>query len=129
MEDDELELDIDELSNDVLYQLLQFVRKHAPKAEDPARSAPAPAPAGTTAPRKKNKPMSKVEQENRIQQVRGSLSAFDNPGSAIYAAGAGMYLHSLEAASSTNILQDTSAIQEGGDTSGDDDDSEESEEE
>lgn len=94
MEDDELELDIDELSNDVLYQLLQFVRKHAPKAEDPARSAPTPAPAGTTASRKKNKPMSKVEQENRIQQVRGSLSAFDNPGSGIYAAGAGMYLHS-----------------------------------
>ncbi|KAL8797162.1 MAG: hypothetical protein Q9195_000629 [Heterodermia aff. obscurata] len=112
VEDDELELDIDELSNDVLYQLLQFVRKHAPKAEDPARSGPAAAPAHTAASRKKNKPMSKVEQETRIQQVRSNLSTFDNPGSAAYAPGA-----------------DMSAIQDDRDTSGDEDDSEESEEE
>ena len=89
VEDDELELDIDELGNDVLYKLLLFVRKHAPKSEDTVRSAPAPAPAPASS-RKKNKPMSKVEQESRIQQVRGSLSAFDNPGPAAYGAGAGM---------------------------------------
>ena len=74
-QDDEIELDIDELPNDVLYKLLQFVRKYAPLPEDPtpepARAA-ASAPAGGSRP-KKNKPMSKTEQESRIQEIRGKL--------------------------------------------------------
>lgn len=105
------------------------MRKHAPKAEDTSRSVPAPAPAQPTASRKKNKPMSKVEQETRIQQVRGSLSAFDNPGSAAYAHGAGMQFAFSELASLANLIPDSSAIQDDRDTSGDEDDSEESEEE
>ena len=129
MEDDELELDIDELDNDVLYQLLQFVRRHAPKSEDPVRSKPPPAPATTTSSRKKNKPMSKVEQENRIQQVKGSLSAFDNPGSASYASGAGTYFARTRAAPTAHSFVGSSAVQDDRDTSGDDEDSEESEEE
>ena len=122
-------MDIDELSNDVLYQLLQFVRKHAPKAEDPAHPAPAAAPAHTASSRKKNKPMSKVEQETRIQQVRGSLSAFENPGSAAYAPGAGTYSLFTKRACPVDTNSDSSAIQDDRDTSGDEDDSEESEEE
>ena len=80
VQDDELELDIDELSNDVLHKLLMFVRKHAPRPDDsPAPLARAPtASSSTAAPaRKKNKPMSKHEQEARIAQVQNSLSAYN----------------------------------------------------
>ena len=81
MQDDELELDIDELSDEVLHKLLVFVRKHAPHSDDtPARPAPAASSAGPT--RKKNKPMSKTEQEARIAQVQSGLSAFQKGGSA-----------------------------------------------
>ena len=79
VQEDELELDIDELSNDVLYKLLGFVRKHAPRADDsPVR----PVASGSTAAptRKKNKPMSKHEQEARIAQVQSGLSAFQKGG-------------------------------------------------
>ena len=79
VQEDELELDIDELSNEVLYQLLVFVRKHAPRADDsPVRPV---ATGSTAAPaRKKNKPMSKHEQEARIAQVQSGLSAFQKGG-------------------------------------------------
>ena len=81
VQEDELELDIDELSDEVLHKLLIFVRKHAPRADDsPARPAPAVSSAAPT--RKKNKPMSKTEQEARIAQVQSGLSAFHNPGAA-----------------------------------------------
>ncbi len=80
VQDDELELDIDELSNDVLHKLLQFVRKHAPRPDDsprrPVPSAPSAAPA-----RKKNKPMSKHEQEAQIKDMQKKLQAFKDPGS------------------------------------------------
>ena len=78
VQEDELELDIDELSNEVLYKLLQFVRKHAPRPEDSPMIA---ATAASAAPgRKKNKPMSKSEQEARIAQVQSGLSAFQKGG-------------------------------------------------
>ena len=81
VQEDELELDIDELSDEVLHKLLLFVRKHAPRADDsPTRPAPASSSAAPT--RKKNKPMSKTEQEARIAQVQSGLSAFQNPGAA-----------------------------------------------
>jgi len=81
VQDDELELDIDELSDEVLHKLLVFVRKHVPRAEDsPAR--PPPTTSSAAPARKKNKPMSKHEQEARIAQVQSGLSAFQNPGSA-----------------------------------------------
>lgn len=79
VQDDELELDIDELSNDVLYKLLVFVRKHAPRPIDDAPVRPAPTGSTAAPTRKKNKPMSKYEQEARIAQVKGNLSAFQNP--------------------------------------------------
>ena len=81
IQDDELELDIDELSDEVLHKLLAFVRKHVPRPDDsPVQPPPATASAAPT--RKKNKPMSKHEQEARIAQVQSGLSAFQNPGSA-----------------------------------------------
>lgn len=68
--DDELELDIDELSNDVLYKLLQFVKKYAPRADDEAvQRRQSYAPTQPAKP-KKNKPMGAKEQENRIEQLR-----------------------------------------------------------
>ena len=81
VQDDELELDIDELSNEVLHKLLVFVRKHAPRPDDSPTRRAAPAAPSAAGPRKKNKPMSKTEQEARIEQVKGNLSAFQNPGS------------------------------------------------
>ena len=81
VQDDELELDIDELSDEVLHKLLAFVRKHVPRPDDsPVQPPPATSSAAPT--RKKNKPMSKHEQEARIAQVQSGLSAFQNPGSA-----------------------------------------------
>ena len=81
MQEDEIELDIDELSNDVLYKLLGFVRKYAPRPTDsPPRQAAPSAPAAPSRP-KKNKPMSKNEQESKIQEIRSKLSGFQNPGS------------------------------------------------
>lgn len=78
VQDDEIELDIDELSNEVLYKLLTFVRKHAPRPDDePAKPAPAAASSTAAPARKKNKPMSKHEQEARIAQVQNSLSAYN----------------------------------------------------
>ncbi|KAK4690733.1 bromodomain-containing factor 1, partial [Lecanoromycetidae sp. Uapishka_2] len=80
IQDDELELDIDELSDDVLFKLYTYVKKSAPLPDDdPVRPAPATSSAAPT--RKKNKPMSKHEQEARIAQVQNGLSAFQNPGS------------------------------------------------
>ena len=81
VQDDELELDIDELSNEVLHKLLQFVRKHAPRPDDVPAYRPAP-PTSTAAPtRKKNKPMSKHEQEAQIKDMQRKLQAFQKPGS------------------------------------------------
>ena len=77
VEQDEIELDIDELNNEVLYKLLQFVRKHAPRQDDsPAPPKPKATSSSAAPARKKNKPMSKHEQEARIAQVQNRLSAY-----------------------------------------------------
>lgn len=130
VQEDELELDIDELSDEVLHKLLVFVRKHAPRPDDsPSRRAAPPAPP-TSQPRKKNKPMSKTEQEARIEQVKGNLSAFQNPGSDENS-------HSRKSPccrgpTIRRVILMTNAdntAAPANDTSGDEDDSEESEEE
>ena len=71
----EIELDIDELPNDVLLLLLKFVKKNAPNVVDDDESV---APAATAAPTKpkKNKPMSKHEQEAQINMLESNLSRF-----------------------------------------------------
>ena len=75
VQEDELELDIDELDNNVLYKLLQFVRRHAPRPDDSPLQAASNSTAAAPS-RKKNKPMSKIEQEARIAQVQSNLSTF-----------------------------------------------------
>ncbi|KAJ5567284.1 hypothetical protein N7535_006590 [Penicillium sp. DV-2018c] len=72
----EIELDIDELPNEVLHKLLNFVKKHVPNLMDddddddlPASSVAPPKP-------KKNKPMSKFEQEAQINMLQSNLSRF-----------------------------------------------------
>ena len=77
MQEDEIELDIDELSNDVLHQLYKFVKKYAPRATDSPEPRPVPVQTAAAPTRpKKNKPMSKNEQEAKIQEIQGKLSRF-----------------------------------------------------
>ncbi|MCJ1312331.1 hypothetical protein MMC25_006005 [Agyrium rufum] len=113
VQEDEIELDIDELSNEVLYKLLGFVRKYAPRPEDAepvqvkSRSNTGMGGSGSTTQHgKKNKPMSKNEQEAKIRELQGKLSGF-----------AGQQTQSPEP---EGIPSE--------ETSGDEDDSEESEE-
>lgn len=71
----EIELDIDELPNEVLLMLLKFVKKNAPQVmededfEASAMNSAVPKP-------KKNKPMSKFEQEAQINMLESNLSRF-----------------------------------------------------
>ncbi|KGO52553.1 Bromodomain [Penicillium expansum] len=72
----EIELDIDELPNDVLLKLLNFVKKHVPNLMDDDDEDDVPT--GNVAPPKpkKNKPMSKFEQEAQINMLQNNLSRF-----------------------------------------------------
>ncbi|KAI5791742.1 hypothetical protein DFH27DRAFT_592142 [Peziza echinospora] len=88
-DDDEIELDIDELSPEILYKLHQYVSKHAPPVPvnvdygyvPPPPPPPPSAPKAKAAPRpKKNKPMSATEQEAKIKDLNAKLAAFENPG-------------------------------------------------
>ncbi|KAI9658430.1 MAG: hypothetical protein M1829_006785 [Trizodia sp. TS-e1964] len=80
MNDSDIELDIDELPDDVLHRLLKFVRQHAvPQVSDvPAKTAAArkPAPKPATTKSKKNRPMSKTEQEARIHELQKKLKSY-----------------------------------------------------
>lgn len=86
----ELELDIDQLSNEALLKLWELCKKVLPgfgKDSAPApvsspeitRAVPAKAAKNATKP-KKNKPMSAREQEERIAQLRGLRDLY-RPGS------------------------------------------------
>ncbi|KAL9603135.1 MAG: hypothetical protein Q9219_001338 [cf. Caloplaca sp. 3 TL-2023] len=110
VQDDELELDIDELSDDVLRKLYDFVKKNSKGSDDtPAPRSQTTATAAAAPARKKNKPMSKQEQERQIQDLRNISSQFQNP------------TPSIENAPDAYAARNES--------SGDEDDSEESEEE
>jgi bromodomain-containing factor 1 len=84
-----LELDVDEIPDDVLRNLYDFVKKHrkdggAEPTEDeyeeiPRRSSGAKPAASSS--RKKNKPMTAKEQESKIAQVRRQLRRFDGDSS------------------------------------------------
>ena len=85
-----MELDVDEIPDDVLRNLYDFVKKHrkdggAEPSEDeyeevPRRSSDVkPVPSSG---RKKNKPMTAKEQESKIAQVRQQLKKFDGDSSA-----------------------------------------------
>ncbi|KAJ6189239.1 hypothetical protein N7519_004147 [Penicillium mononematosum] len=72
----EIELDIDELPNDVLLKLLNFVKKHVPNLMDDEDEDDVPASAIAPPKPKKNKPMSKFEQEAQINMLQSNLSRF-----------------------------------------------------
>jgi bromodomain-containing factor 1 len=75
----EIELDIDELPNDVLLLLLKFVKKNAPNVVDDEEEIPGN-PHVSAAKPKKNKPMSKFEQEAQINMLQSNLSRFEGGG-------------------------------------------------
>ncbi|KAK2748848.1 hypothetical protein FQN55_003990 [Onygenales sp. PD_40] len=72
----EIELDIDELPNEVLLVLLRFVKKHAPASFNIDEPEPEPAPVVAPSKPKKNKPMSKYEQEAQINRLASNISRF-----------------------------------------------------
>ncbi|KAJ4145006.1 hypothetical protein LMH87_003871 [Akanthomyces muscarius] len=85
--DGELELDIDQLSNDALLKLWELCKKVLPGfAKDSSGPAPAPEPvrapkSKTTAGKpKKNKPMSAQEQEARIAQLTALRQMYKDGG-------------------------------------------------
>ncbi|KAJ5871787.1 Bromodomain [Penicillium soppii] len=71
----EIELDIDELPNNVLLLLLNFVKKNVPHLMDDEDDLPASSSVAPPKP-KKNKPMSKFEQEAQINMLQSNLSRF-----------------------------------------------------
>lgn len=79
-EQTEVELDIDELPNAVLLRLLAFLKKYVAQAPPEPPSEPHFSP--TTAPSKpkKNKPMTKHEQEKQIEELRGKLADYNGGG-------------------------------------------------
>ncbi|KAL8674733.1 MAG: hypothetical protein Q9168_000891 [Polycauliona sp. 1 TL-2023] len=126
IQDDELELDIDELSDNVLRKLSDFVKKNS-KAPD---EAPRPPPVTTAAPavsRKKNKPMSKQEQDRRIESLKEQQAQFNNPTPSIE--NAPDACKSLVPYTISHAAADASEVGVQHDTSGDEEASEESEEE
>ncbi|EGX94098.1 transcription regulator BDF1, putative [Cordyceps militaris CM01] len=95
--DGELELDIDQLSNDALLKLWELCKKVLPGfAKDSGHSAPAapeparPSKSKTTAGKpKKNKPMSAQEQEARIAQLTALRQMYKDGGDGPDAVGPG----------------------------------------
>ncbi|QDS73835.1 hypothetical protein FKW77_006484 [Venturia effusa] len=85
VQDDELELDIDEIPDDVTYQLYQFVKAKLPRShrvpdpepdyEDDDDEFEVPVKASSSN-RKKNKPMKATEQEERIRTLQAQLEKF-----------------------------------------------------
>ncbi|ROW08625.1 hypothetical protein VPNG_06243 [Cytospora leucostoma] len=87
-EDDELELDMEMLSDDALLKLFDLVLKAFPHYREQLRKhepAPAPAPTGAAsaakAAKKKNKPMGKAEQERKLEQLKALKNSYKRPGS------------------------------------------------
>lgn len=79
---DEMEFDIDIIPDDALHEMLKIIRKHLPPLSH-ADGDPAPAPVArqpSMGKPKKNKPMTKHEQEARINRLKGQLEQFQNAG-------------------------------------------------
>lgn len=82
--DDELELDIDDIPDEVLSELHDFVKKLRPKhpvEHDDDYEEPHGIDKPASVSRKKNKPMSAREQESKIARVQEQLQKFHNHGS------------------------------------------------
>ncbi|KAL1635628.1 transcription initiation at TATA-containing promoter protein [Neofusicoccum ribis] len=86
--DDELELDIDTIPNDVLHDLLKYIKTVNPAATAAAAAVPTydddyepPSRKNTATQPRKNKPMGKHEQEQAIAEIKQRLQNFTNRGS------------------------------------------------
>ncbi|KAL1648874.1 transcription initiation at TATA-containing promoter protein [Diplodia intermedia] len=86
--DDELELDIDTIPNDVLHDLLKYIKTVNPAATAATAALPTydddyepPSRKNTAAQPRKNKPMGKHEQEQAIAEIKQRLQNFNNRGS------------------------------------------------
>lgn len=87
MNDDELELDIDTIPNEVLHDLLKYIKTINPSTTA-APALPAfdddyepPSRKNTATQPRKNKPMGKHEQEQAIAEIKQRLQNFNNRGS------------------------------------------------
>lgn len=80
--DDDLEFQIDDIPDELLHELLGKVRQNTSvrnRDDDETRGGPA-AGRGAGQRSKKNKPMSKSEQEAQINRLEGQLATFQNGG-------------------------------------------------
>ena len=81
--DGEVELDIDVVSQPSLWKIYNYVLEYAPDAVDEARAMlddkddEPPTKLAKPPAKKKNKPMSKNEQEAKIEQLEGTLKNFE----------------------------------------------------
>jgi bromodomain-containing factor 1 len=80
-----LELDIDQITVPTLWKIHGLIMQHAPEVEAQVKRTlaerDAPRAPAKPAPRKKNKPMSKTEQERKIEQLKSSVQEFERQGS------------------------------------------------
>lgn len=125
----EIELDVDELPNDVLFLLLKFVKKHAPTSlmelEDYGEPEPDFVPNVASSKPKKNKPMNATEQEAQINRLESQLSEFRGGGG--YSPEIGKFNLGVSNAVCGTDQRAVQSIETA--STSDDDDSEESEEE
>jgi len=80
-----MELDIDGLSVPTLWRIYGLVQQYSPHTEQEIRDSLAPKGSPEDVirpqPKKKNKPMSKHEQERKIQALREGVQQFERHGS------------------------------------------------
>ncbi|PMD45257.1 Bromodomain-containing protein [Hyaloscypha variabilis F] len=84
-EDGTLELDIDLISTPTLWKIHGLIMQYAPEVEatikQQMRDRESPRAVSKPAPKKKNKPMSKSEQESKIQQLQKTAAEFERQSS------------------------------------------------
>lgn len=80
-----MELDIDSISTPTLWKIYDLVMKHFPEVEPRLRKASLekeiPQTFAKPASKKKNKPMSKHEQERKIEQLKNTMQQLERQGS------------------------------------------------
>ncbi|RKF58164.1 Bromodomain-containing factor 1 [Golovinomyces cichoracearum] len=79
--DETMELDIDSISDSILWQIHAMIMKHVPELEGQIKESMSSEPRQSTraakpAPKRKNKPMSKHEQERKIEALTNLDSEF-----------------------------------------------------
>lgn len=79
-DDGTLELDIDSISQGLLWKIHGLIMKHAPEVEDAIRKTiqgrESPKTTAKPPPKKKNKPMSSVDQEHHIKVLEQKLGTY-----------------------------------------------------